>query len=83
MEGEGGGWGGSTVSDSPLCETQFSHPLLLSGAIMETVFAWRQGKKKTRPALFRLVSAIMKKRHQAKKGGSSQRLSQHSADNNY
>lgn len=34
---------------------------LLSGAIMESVFVWWQGN---RPALFRLVSAIMKKHHQ-------------------
>lgn len=39
--------------------------------------------EKNRSALFRLVSAIMKKRHQLKNGGSLQRLSQHSADNNY
>lgn len=47
---------------------------------------WRPclcGGRKNRSALFRLVSAIMKKRHQLKNGGSSQRLSQHSADNNY
>lgn len=38
----------------------FPSASLLSSAIMETVFAWWQGN---RPALFRLVSAIMKKHH--------------------
>lgn len=37
---------------------------LLSGAIMGTVFVWWQGN---RPALFRLVSAIMKKHHQPRR----------------
>lgn len=71
----------STVSDSPLCETQFSLPLFFYLAPL-----WRPclcGGRKNRSALFRLVSAIMKKRHQLKNGGSSRRLSQHSADNNY
>lgn len=39
----------------------FPSASLLSRAIMESVFAWWQGN---RPALFRLVSAIMKKHHQ-------------------
>lgn len=39
----------------------FPSASLLSGAIMESVFVWWQGN---RPALFRLVSAIMKKHHQ-------------------
>lgn len=39
----------------------FPSASLLSWAIMESVFAWWQGN---RPALFRLVSAIMKKHHQ-------------------
>lgn len=71
----------STVSDFPLCETQFSLPLFFYLAPL-----WRPclcGGRKNRSALFRLVSAIMKKRHQLKNGGSPRRLSQHSADNNY
>lgn len=39
----------------------FPSASLLSWAIMESVFAWWQAN---RPALFRLVSAIMKKHHQ-------------------
>lgn len=39
----------------------FPSASLLSRAIMESLFAWWQGN---RPALFRLVSAIMKKYHQ-------------------
>lgn len=80
MEGEGGKKM-SAVSDSTLCETQFSHPLLFC-----LVPLWRRclcDGRKNRPALFRLVSAIMKKHHQLKNGGSLRHLSQHSADNNY
>lgn len=43
----------------------FPSASLLSGTIMETVFVWWQAN---RPALFRLVSAIMKKHHQLRMG---------------